>query len=135
MFHNIYTRAHLHRSSELIQYNHIIHTISMAYLWENVYLYDKEFRLHMGRNPGRSWSVILHQAWAMRLKDKLQKPGSGSGGFVQGDGGGRSRNGETCRRYNRGRCNFGLNCKYEHRCSYCYKPGHMMLHCRRANAD
>ena len=40
VFSNIYTKAHPHRSSELIQYNHIIHTISQTYSWDNVYLYD-----------------------------------------------------------------------------------------------
>ena len=69
VYSNIYCKANPHRSAELIEYNHVIHTISMAYIWENVYMYDKEFRLHMARNPGRSWSIILQQAWSMRLKD------------------------------------------------------------------
>ena len=43
VFSDIYTRAHPHRSGELIQYNHIIHTISHTYVWDNVYKYDKEF--------------------------------------------------------------------------------------------
>ena len=71
VFLNIYTKAHPHRSTELIQYNHVIHSISLSYIWENVYNYDKEFRIHISHHPERSWSVILQQAWSMRLKRSL----------------------------------------------------------------
>ena len=40
IYSNIYTKAHRHRCSELIQYNHIIYTISFTHIWENVYTYD-----------------------------------------------------------------------------------------------
>ena len=43
VYSNIYCKSNPHRSAELIEYNHIIHTIAMAYMWENVYQYDKEF--------------------------------------------------------------------------------------------
>ena len=68
---NVYTKRFPHRSSKLIQYNHIIHTIAGMYVWENVYSYDKEFRMHLSKHPNRSWSVILQQAWSMKLKDRL----------------------------------------------------------------
>ena len=75
---NVYTSAHPHRASELIQYNHIIHTISMTYVWDNVYAYDKEFRMHLARHPECSWAIILQQAWSMRLKDRREHwPNSG----------------------------------------------------------
>ena len=35
----------------------------------------------------------------------------------------------------RGKCNFGATCKYEHRCSYCFKFGHSVLNCRKAASD
>ena len=84
VFSDIYTRYHPQRSFELIQYNHTIHTASMSYIWDNVYLYDIDFRLHMGRHPKRSWGIILHQAWAMRLKEKLSSGGSSGGGGSHG---------------------------------------------------
>ena len=141
VFSNIYTRAHPHRASELIQYNHVIHTIAMTYSWDNVYNYDKDFRIHMGRNPGRSWSIILHQAWAMRLRDRLHKfdnnhfRGHGHGSSPQDRD--RVKISEPCRRFNRGKCNFGGGCKYEHRCSYpqCRKFGHGYFSCRKMIAD
>ena len=70
---DIYTRAHPHRPSELIQYNHIIHSISATYTWENVYSYDKEFRIHLSKHPEHSWAIILQQAWSMRLKDRITR--------------------------------------------------------------
>ena len=72
VYSNIYTSIHTNRASELIQYNHVIFTAAQTYVWENVYRYDKEFRIHMSRhNHNRSWTVILQQAWSMYLKDRL----------------------------------------------------------------
>ena len=59
VFSNIYTRKFPGRASELIQYNHIIHTAALSFTWENVYLYDRDFRMHLSHYPNRSWSVIL----------------------------------------------------------------------------
>ena len=75
---NIYTRMHPHRSPELIEYNHIIHTISLSFVWDNVYLYDKDFRIHMSNNPERNWGVILQQAWSLCLHNRI---GSGNSNF------------------------------------------------------
>ena len=58
---------------ELTQYNHVIHTTSMSYIWDNVYAYDKEFRYRIARHPTRSWSVILQQAWTMLIKDRVRQ--------------------------------------------------------------
>ena len=66
----VYTSCHPERGTELIQYNHIIQTASGSYLWDNVYQYDREFRRHMERHPGRNWGIILQQAWTMFLKDR-----------------------------------------------------------------
>ena len=77
VFSNIYTQQYPGHSSELIQYNHIIHTASLTYQWENVYQYDKEFRLHLIRHPECSWGVILQQAWSMYLKDKISANNQG----------------------------------------------------------
>ena len=35
VYSNVYTKEHSHHASELIEYNHIIHTISMQYTWNN----------------------------------------------------------------------------------------------------
>ena len=59
---NVYSRRYPHRATELIQYNHIIHTASLTYTWDNVYMYDKEFCMHLSSYPYQSWSVILQHA-------------------------------------------------------------------------
>ena len=41
---NVYTGFHPHKAGELIQYNHVIHSIAGLFIWDNVYAYDKEFR-------------------------------------------------------------------------------------------
>ena len=80
VFSNIYCRRHPDRFAELIQYNHVIHTAALTYTWENVYLYDRDFRLHLSRFPNRSWSVILQQVWTMRLKDRNRQDNSNGSG-------------------------------------------------------
>ena len=138
VFSNIYSKANPHRSAELIKYNHVIHTIAMAYVWDNVYTYDKEFCMLMGRNLHRSWAIILQQAWSLRLHDRLftghsQNHSTGTPGGMGGSN--RNKINEPCRCFNRGKCNFGTGCKFDHRCSYCLKFGHGVLHCRKANGD
>ena len=135
VFSNIYCKANPHRSAELIEYNHVIHTIAMAYTWENVYTYDNEFRMHMAKFPHRSWAMILQQAWSLRLRDRIMAGqifgnSASTSGFSNC-----SKVSEPCRRFNRGKCNFGATCKYEHHCSYCFKFGHGVLQCRKAQND
>ena len=64
---NIYTKFCPNKAGELIEYNHVIHSISLTFTWENIYAYDRESRMHIARHPERSWVVILQQAWAIRL--------------------------------------------------------------------
>ena len=118
VFANIYTKSHPHRSSELIEYNHIIHNISTAYVWDNVYTYDKDFRIHMGKNPSWSWAIILQQAWAMRLRDRINRDMHNGNSFSHNNKHNHDRGKpyakEPCCRFNKGRCNFSANCKFEH---------------------
>ena len=71
VYSNIYTQEHPDRATELIQYNHVIFTASSSYQWQNVYLYDREFRTHLSYYPERNWGIILQQAWSMHLKDRI----------------------------------------------------------------
>ena len=133
----MYSRAHPERASELFQYSHIISMIASQFHWDNVYMYDKDFRLHMARHPERSWAIILQQAWSLRLKDKLNNHNSNNGNYGQGRNGkgNNNKNKEICRRFNRGRCSYGSTCRYEHKCNFCNKYGHPVIHCRKAQAE
>ena len=136
VFSNIYTYFHPNRAGELIQYNHIIHTASQTFVWENVYHYNREFCIHMScHHLVRSWSVIL-QAWSMCLKDKLQGNNLPTNSYQGGNTNPQShRSGACCRLcfdYNNGNCTFGKKCKFDHRCSFCNKFGHGSFTCRKA---
>ena len=125
VYSKIYTAQYPHKAGELIQYAHVIYTVSMTYVWENVYMNDKDFRLHISRYPLRSWSVIMQQAWNLRLKDRLRYEGPGDRG--------RQKSKEACRRFNKGKCKDGINCRYKHHCTYspCGKFGHGAHICRK----
>ena len=130
---NILTAKFPGKANELFQYSHTIQTASMAYHWENVYAYDKEFCQHIGRNPQRSWGVILQQAWTMLLKDRICNQSNHlfqKGNFSGGKG--NKKDQEPCRRFNRGKSTFELSCKFDHRCSVpkCGKFGHSAHICR-----
>ena len=55
VFSNILTSKYPLKATQLLQYNHTIHSASMAYIWDNVYAYDKEFQHHIARHPTRPW--------------------------------------------------------------------------------
>ena len=128
----IYTKTYPGRAHELIQYNHMIHNAATTFIWSNVYSYDRDFRIHMSKNPGRAWGIILQQAWAFQLKTKLSEiPGSQPGrGGEKGKWNNPAKR-EVCYRYNRGKCSYGNNCKLEHRCGICSKRGHGSWNCRK----
>ena len=118
IFMNVYTKQYPERASELIQYNHIIFTASTSYVWDNVYTYDHEFHMHMGRFPSRNWAVILQQAWTMYLKDRLRYNDSNRQQSYH------KHRKEECKRFNKGKCTAGMGCRFDHRCLECGKFGH-----------
>ena len=135
VFSNIYLKAFPHKATELVEYNHIIHTAAQEFTWPNVYRYDREFRVHLSQYPNRSWGIILNKAWTMHLRERVhhhfsQSPNNSS--YRHDEGG----NGDcTCRRFNKGKCMYGANCRYEHKCKHCKKWGHGMHTCRKFKAE
>ena len=81
--------------------------------------------------------MILQQAWSLCLRDRIT--GNHSWGLASSENvnnnSNRAKISEPCRRFNRGKCNFGTNCKYEHKCSYCFKYGHGSVNCHKAQGD
>ena len=125
VFSNIYIQAYPMRAIELIQYNHLIFTATQSFIWENVYRYDKEFRIHMSHYPQRNWGIILQQAWSVYLKDRLNHKTEGHSPKVSS-----GKKKEACKRFNKGKCTNGFRCDYDHRCLICGKFGHGAHICR-----
>ena len=136
---NIYMRSFPEKASQLIQYNHVIHHAFTFFTWENVYMYDKEFRMHMSHYPNRNWAIILQQVWSMYLKDRLPyRSDTTPSSYTSGGHHGNAKNNgekinEPCRRFNKGKCPNGPSCKYEHHCTVpkCGKFGHGAHICRK----
>ena len=131
VYSDIYLKVNPSRAQELIQYNHIIYTASLTFHWDNVYKYDRLFRLHMEQNPRRSWGVILQQAWSLCLKDKLIGS-KGTPEIIKNEN--RVKKGKPCYKFNKGKCTYGLSCKFEHKCMACSKFGHGVHNCRKMPA-
>ena len=122
----------IHRVTELIQYNHVMHTASSTYIWDNIYTYDREFKVHLSHYPQRSWAAILQQAWSMYLKDKIPQNhnyGQAGHGFKLSPSS--TKSSDTCCRFNKGKCTNRVSCKYEHKCDKCGKFGHGAHICRK----
>ena len=98
-------------------------------------MYDKDFCIHMAKFTKRSWSIILQQAWMVRLREKIKISGSDYHNHGQKSAG-QHRQNDFCKQWNRtGRCSFGRQCKFDHRCSYCFKFGHSVINCRKLRAE
>ena len=83
----------------------------------------------MEQNLQRSWGIILQQAWALCLNDKLSVTRQNFDNTSRGTP--KEKKPKPCYCFNRGKCNYGNNCKFEHRCLACAKYGHGSHNCRR----
>ena len=76
----------------------------------------------------------------MHLKNRINR-NDNNHGYLHGNTSnnnstpGRARAIKSYHRFNRGRCNFGSGCRYEHHCSYCLKFGHGAVNCRKTALD
>ena len=130
VFSNVYMKYHPNRAAELMEYSHVIHDALMTFIWSNVYRYDKDFRLHMAKHLDRSWAKILSKAYQCRLKDRLTTRYDAN--FNSHNNSGKKR---EIWKFNRGKCTYGLRCKYDHRCTNCNKWGHGAHSCRKASTS
>ena len=73
VFLDILTAKYPEKAQELFQYEHVIYSASQTFIWDNVYSYDKAFRVHISEFPNRTWSIILQQAYSNKLKEKVMQ--------------------------------------------------------------
>ena len=73
----------------------------------------------------------MQQVWTMIIKDRIK--------FAENNqfGKNKSKSGEICKLFNRGKCTYGLSCRYEHRCAVkrCGKYGHGAHICHKCGED
>jgi hypothetical protein len=109
-----------------------ISAYKVHYNWENVYLYDKEYRkVRQDNNLPWNWAIpnlveLLHRP-IDKLKDRKKRK-SFEGGSTKSPSGGSSGNqrGSTsgkghCFDFNDSRCKRGNKCAYKHICRFCKK--------------
>ena len=134
---SIYSEVNPTRSAEIWQYVESIHDAARSYPWENVANYDYMFRQLMDQNPGRSWAKQFTQMWNRTMCEGLYKnyghnsKGNSSGGSSSG----KSKKDTYCWKFNKSKCNYGIHCNFEHKCSYCYSPGHGVKSCPKKAAQ
>lgn len=100
---SIYVRGNPGRADELYDYKYTIRDAANTYIWDNVYDYDIEFRLHMEKCKNNCrWSAKLDYEWSKCLKNHISfRHDQGGHSHFPGDVGVKSR--EICNRYNKGR--------------------------------
>lgn len=140
IFASIYVRGNPGRANQLYEYKYDIRDAANSFIWENVFDYDIEFRLHMAKHKDRDWSARLTDKYTKFMKNHIRfdrsentevrssyVPATASSSQSVGK---LVKNKENCRRYNKGRCTWGKNCRYVHRCDICGKRGHGAVICR-----
>ena len=133
IYSTIYTRANPERAAEILQYVDTIHVAAAAYAWENVYKYDKKFRLLMAAKPYRSWAKTYTHMWNLCLTEPINRNYNNFGGSSANHYNGRKNDRQktaVCWKFNKNKCTR-TNCNYEHKCSYCGATSHPAVNCNK----
>ena len=132
----IYTQANPERSSEIWQYIDSIHRANRSFNWDAVAEYDYCFRQLMAEYPKRSWAKTYTQMWNLTLCESGTKQSHFSSNNKDNKEQGRKDwRDNTCWRYNKSKCNYGANCRFEHRCNYCASYNHPVQYCTKKNGQ
>ena len=124
----IYSKANSARAAEIWQYVYVINTAALSYQWDNVSFYDTTFRQLMVCKPWRSWAKTYVQGWNLAMRDPIGK--SNQNQSTSGTNRGRDWHDDCCWRFNRNHCR-DVNCRFNHRCTYCGSWGHGYYNCRK----
>ena len=82
----------------------------------------------MSQKPWRSWAKTYVQGWNLAMRDPIMKSQGNASGNAKGR---RDWRDDCCWRFNKNRCREGLNCHFDHRCTYCGGWGHGYFNCRK----
>ena len=125
----IYSKENPTRGPEIWQYIDTIHRAARTFHWESVYEYDYCFRQLMAEYPQRSWARTYTQMWNLTLCEGSIKTQANGNVKVNEQPKQRGWRDGTCWRFNKSRCNYGQNCNFEHRCTYCGSYNHPFQNC------
>ena len=139
----IYCQANPNRSVEILQYVDIINQAAMKFPWEKVARYDYVFRHLMAKKPERSWAKTYMQMWTLELTGTEQRkqnfePHNKRSTGSTGNPPGKSSNWKDncCWKYNRSdSCQYGRNCRFDHRCTFCGSYSHPSFACAKKNGS
>lgn len=128
----IYTKRNPVRAPEIFQYIYKIRKGAEVYQWHNVYTYDKIFRTHMGKNPGRNWGSALRDIWDNHVRETQLKTRVGSPNSNSPRKGEKKKKKGFCWKFNKsGYCSAGASCEWDHRCEVCGLANHGKYNCRK----
>ncbi len=141
VFDSAFNLYHPNKAATLLEYRTSIERFAADFDWVNVYAYDRHFRQVQANKPGRPWNLVNQDAKDQHLirgcKGVEKKPGFNGNGQKPVNKGDKKKRCELCHRWNsKGQCRFGDNCRFDHRCTICGKPGHGAISCgRRREAE
>ena len=131
----IYSDANPHRCAEIWQYVDSIHSASVTFAWENVAMYDYDFRRLMAKKPQRCWAMTSTQLWTTYMRDHNSR-NSNYNSNNKTKWGPDGKDTTCCWKYNRNKCKRSAqNCRYAHKCSYCGSYSHIYLTCPKRATD
>lgn len=134
VFMGIYISKWPARADELLEYSHVIQTASLTYPWESVFNYDIAIREIITENPNCLWGKICQHTWALEIGEPSNKTGVPAAAGQSKQAFKQAK--RICWRFNKGRCTFGEQCEYDHKCSVCGGRNHGRHNCyKRAKGE
>lgn len=137
VFMSVYIEEHpdrLKKPLELIKYTQMIEGMTTTWIWENVFKYDKRHRKMMQTFPKRKWHVPYDAGKQELRVTHARNTSANNSKFKKSSAGNKSKK-DPCRNFNKGKCNYGAACRFDHRCSHCGKYGHPATNCRAKERD
>ena len=124
----IYLTKHPGRAIEMLKYIETIRLAAIQFAGAGWKKYDEQFRLQQESNPSNSWGVINMELWVTVAAATAALPAHFSPSASQPSFGQGARG--FCYAYNGPNGCHYRSCKFQHKCSKCFRMGHNAASCR-----